>query len=113
MTSEDYIGNMQGSAWSGAEMQGPSKEELLKYLQKKKARAEERVSLVEQEIQCIQNAREGDGSIWRCYEIAQQKKLRFKQKTQSQRPHQRRNRQGGGVMPNFDRMGMGMMPSPW
>ncbi|MBT3197532.1 MAG: hypothetical protein HN842_12440 [Gammaproteobacteria bacterium] len=97
-----------------SEMQGPSKEAVLKKLQKKLARGQERISLIEQEISCVQDAKEGDGSIWRCYEIAQQKKQLLKQKIEAQRPYKKRKPQGGGgVMPNFDNMGMGIMPMPW
>ncbi len=107
-------GFQQEDIWAMEESQGPSKAELLKHLQRKKARAEERMSLIDQEIRCVESAEEGDGSIWRCYEIAQQKKLLFKQRTQSQSPYRKQYRnRGNGMMPNFDQMGMGRMPMPW
>ena len=113
MRSESYPGRSQEEVRPADGAGGPSKAEVLKYLDKKLARGKERISLIEQEISCVQNVSERNGSIWGCYEIAQQKKQRLKQKMQAQRPYQRRNHQGGGVMPNFDGMRMGMMPMPW
>ncbi|MBT5467201.1 MAG: hypothetical protein HOK42_12300 [Candidatus Marinimicrobia bacterium] len=106
-----YSSETQRATQPGGETRGPSKEDVLKYLYKKKARGTERMLLIEKEISCIQNAQEGDNSIWRCYEIAQQRKQQLKQKIKAQTPYKKRNRQRSGVMPNFD--GMGMMPTPW
>ncbi|MBC8519763.1 MAG: hypothetical protein H8D24_05100 [Gammaproteobacteria bacterium] len=95
------------------ETQGPSKEEIIEFLGKKLVRSIEKTSLLEQEIRCVQRANNDDDSLSRCYEIARQKRQYYKQKHGLNKPRQRRNRQGTGVMPNFDGMRMGMMPTPW
>lgn len=91
----------------------PSKQELLQYLQKKRERAEARLSLVDDEIRCVEDARQGDGSIWSCYEVAQQQRQRLKRKYQALNPYPKRQRQRASGMPNFGNMGMGRMPMPW
>lgn len=96
-----------------SEAQGPSKDSLLAYLEKKRVRAKARLSLIEEEIRCVEQGSERDGSFWSCYEMAKQKREALKQQYgTAQSPYQRRAQQGGG-MPNFERMGMGMMPMPW
>jgi len=95
------------------ETQGPSKAEIVKFLAKKLARSIEKTALLEQEIRCVERSDEADDSLSRCYEVARYKRQQMKQKYGLNRPSQRRSRQGAGVMPNFDSMRMGMMPTPW
>ncbi len=110
---EDVWGQRQNVWDQGAEQQeGVSREELLSYLQKKRQRAEKRIALIDEEIECVSNTVEG-GSFWRCYERAQQQRQLLKQSYQNHNPYQRRRHQRGGMMPNFDRMGMGGMRMPW
>ncbi len=97
------------------DMNGPTKRSILDYLQQKKKRAEERMALIDEEIACIEQSAEESDAFWHCYQLAQQKKNRMKQRHQSQRafPSRRSRYQGNNGMPTFDRMGMGMMPMPW
>lgn len=99
---------------SGGEVQGQnvSKEEVLQHLLRKHEKGAARMRLIEEEIRCIENASDEDESISRCYELAQYKKRLFKQKYPSSRPSNRQYRQNG-MMPNFNRMGMGGMRMPW
>ncbi len=100
-------------ARSGDSTSGASKADILKRLERSLARSIEKSSLIEQEIRCVQRASEEDGSLSSCYETARQQRQYLKQKYGSSNPYQRRSRQREGGMPNFNRMGMGMMPTPW
>ena len=97
---------------SVGEAQGVSKEEVLQRLLRKREKGAARMQLIEEEIRCVENASGDDESISQCYELAQYKKRLFKQKYPSSRTHNRQYRQNG-MMPNFDRMGMGGMRMPW
>lgn len=113
MMGDSYSDQTENGARQEDGTQGPSKAEIIEFLGKKLARSIEKTSLLEQEISCVQRANDDNDSLSRCYEIARQKRQYYKQKHGLNRANQRRNRQGAGVMPGFDRMGMGMMPTPW
>jgi len=97
---------------SSGEAHSTSKEEVLQHLLRKREKGAARMRLIEDEIRCIENANDEDDSILQCYELAQYKKRLFKQKYPSSTANQRRYRQGG-MMPDFNRMGMGGMRMPW
>ncbi len=93
----------------------PDKAELLRYLQEKQAKGRERLTMIAEEIKCVERTPAHDSSaLWRCYEASQYKKQQLRQKyPSSQNPYRKRNQPRNGMMPNFNNMGMGRMPMPW
>jgi hypothetical protein len=105
------LADSYNSARGGAE--SVSREEWLRYLQQKREKTEARIRLIDQEIRCVEETPEGR-SFWGCYEVAQQQRTQLNQRYPgSVSPYARQRNQRGGMMPNFDRMGMGGMRMPW
>lgn len=98
---------------SSVERGEPSRQELLRHLQKKRERAEERLYIIDEEIRCVQDVPQERGAFQGCYETAKQQRQRLKQKYPELTPYPKRQRQRAGSMPNFGNMGMGRMPMPW
>ncbi len=112
---DDRSAHGETESWvgPGGSAQGASKVDVLRRLENSLARSIEKTSLIEQEIRCVQRASEEDDSLSICYETARQQRQYLKQKYGTNNPYQRRSRYREGGMPNFNRMGMGMMPTPW